>query len=60
LRIRPAGAGETVAQVLGRGGGTWDAAQMAVANGTTQEARLDAGWPVKVPVAERYVSAGGA
>ena len=58
LRIRPAAAGETVAQVLGRGGGTWNAAQMAVANGTTQEARLDAGWPVKVPVAERYGSAG--
>lgn len=59
LRIRPAGAGETMAQVLGRGGGTWNAAQMAVANGTTQEARLDAGWLVKVPVAERYGSAGG-
>jgi predicted Zn-dependent protease len=54
LRIRPAGAGETVAEVLARGGGTWNAAQMAVANGTTTDAKLQAGWPVKVPVARRY------
>lgn len=54
LRIRPARAGETVAQVLARGGGTWNAAQTAVANGTTVDARLAAGWPVKVPVAQRY------
>jgi len=54
LRIRPAAAGETVAQVLARGGGTWNAAQMAVANGTTVDAKLQAGWPVKVPVSQRY------
>jgi predicted Zn-dependent protease len=54
LRLRLANAGETVAQVLARGGGTWTAARTAVANGTTLAARLDAGWPVKVPVAQRY------
>jgi predicted Zn-dependent protease len=58
LRVRPARAGETVAEVLGRGGGTWNAARIAVANGTTTDARLDAGWPVKVPVAQRYARAG--
>jgi predicted Zn-dependent protease len=54
LRIRLASAGETVAEVLARGGGTWNAAQMAVANGTTTDAKLQAGWPVKVPVSQRY------
>lgn len=60
LRLRSARAGETVAQVLARGGGTWDAAHVAVANGTAPDAKLEAGWPVKVPVAQRYTSAGGA
>ena len=54
LRIRPAGDGETVAEVLARGGGTWSAAQLAVANGTTTNAKLQPGWPVKVPVSQRY------
>jgi predicted Zn-dependent protease len=54
LRVRSAAAGETVAQVVARGGGIWDPARTAVANGTTVEARLGAGWPVKVPVAQRY------
>jgi hypothetical protein len=30
-----------------------------MANGTTVNARLDPGWPVKVPVAQRYVRAPG-
>lgn len=54
LRVRPARAGESVADVLARGGGTWNAARIAVANGIAVDARLDAGWPVKVPVAQRY------
>jgi predicted Zn-dependent protease len=54
LRIRPAGAGETVTEVLARGGGTWNAAQTAVANGVTTDAKLEPGWPVKVPVSRRY------
>ena len=54
LRLRMATAGETVGQVLARGGGTWNAARTAVANGTTVGARLEAGWPVKVPVSQRY------
>jgi hypothetical protein len=40
--------------VLARGGSTWSAAQMAVANGITVDAKLEAGWPVKVPVSQRY------
>jgi predicted Zn-dependent protease len=59
LRTRRATAGETVAQVLARGGGTWNAARTAVANGTTVDATLEAGWPVKVPVAQRYRGIGG-
>jgi predicted Zn-dependent protease len=58
LRVRPARAGETLPQVLARGGGSWDAARAAVANGTTVDARLEAGWPVKVPVVERYAGPG--
>jgi len=54
LRIRPAGAGETVTEVLARGGGTWNAAQTAVANGVTTDTKLEPGWPVKVPVSRRY------
>jgi len=59
LQIRAARAGETVTQVLARGGGTWNAARTAMANGTTVDTRLDAGWPVKVPVARRYAPASG-
>jgi predicted Zn-dependent protease len=54
LRVRPARAGESVAQVVARGGGTWNAAQAAVANGVTVDRKLDADWPVKVAVSERY------
>ncbi|MGH7343664.1 MAG: M48 family metalloprotease [Candidatus Rokuibacteriota bacterium] len=54
LRVRLAGTGETIAGVLARGGGTWNPAQMAVANGTTVDAKLQPGWPVKVPVSQRY------
>ncbi len=57
LQIRPARAGDTVAQVLARGGSTWNAARIAMANGVAADARLDAGWPVKVPVARRYAPA---
>jgi predicted Zn-dependent protease len=59
LRVREARAGETIDQVLARGGSTWNAARIAMANGTTVNARLDPGWPVKVPVAQRYVRAAG-
>jgi predicted Zn-dependent protease len=54
LRVRAAVAGETVAEVLARGGGAWNAAQMAVANGVTPDAKLEPGWPVKVPISRRY------
>jgi predicted Zn-dependent protease len=54
LRIRAAGAGETVAQVVARGGTTWTAAQAAIVNGVAPDAKLERGWPVKVAVSERY------
>jgi predicted Zn-dependent protease len=59
LRVREARAGETVEQVLARGGSTWNAARIAMANGTSVNTRLDAGWPVKVPVAQRYARTAG-
>jgi len=55
LRIRPAKAGERIAQVLARSGGvTWSPAQAAVANGVATERPLERDWPVKVAVIERY------
>jgi predicted Zn-dependent protease len=59
LRIRPARAGETVAQVLARGGAAWSPAQAAVANGVAADRQLERDWPVKVAVSERYRPAGG-
>jgi predicted Zn-dependent protease len=54
LRIRSARAGESIAQVLARGGATWTPAQAAVANGVGTERQLEPDWPVKVAVSERY------
>jgi predicted Zn-dependent protease len=59
LRIRAARAGESLAQVLARGGATWTPAQAAVANGVATDGRLERDWPVKVAVSERYRPAGG-
>ena len=60
LRIRSARAGESIAQVLARGGAAWNPAQAAVANGVATERQLDRDWPVKVAVTERYRPADGA
>jgi predicted Zn-dependent protease len=54
LRIRSARAGDSIAQVVARGGSTWSPAQAAVANGVTTDRPLDRDWPVKVAVSERY------
>jgi hypothetical protein len=51
--------GETIAEVVARGGSTWKAARAAVANGVTTDAKLEPGWPVKVPVSRRYDSSRG-
>jgi predicted Zn-dependent protease len=59
LRIRTARAGETVAQVVARGGATWSPAQAAVANGVALDRALERDWPVKVALAERYRPAPG-
>jgi predicted Zn-dependent protease len=57
LRVRPAVAGETVSQVLARGGSSWTPAQAAVANAVAVDTKLDPGWPVKVAISERYAAA---
>jgi predicted Zn-dependent protease len=54
LRIRPARGGESITQVVARGGSTWTPAQAAVANGVTADGKLERDWPVKVAVSERY------
>lgn len=59
LRIRAARAGESIAQVLARGGAAWTAAQAAVANGVTTERPLERDWPVKVAVSELFRPAVG-
>ena len=59
LRIRPARAGETVADVVARGGSAWTPSLAAVANGVSPDRKLEAGWPVKVSVTERYRRASG-
>jgi predicted Zn-dependent protease len=56
LRVRPAVAGETVSQVLARGGSSWTPAQAAVANAVAVDTKLDPGWPVKVAISERYAA----
>ena len=58
LRIRSARAGESIAQVLARGGAAWSPAQAAVANGVAPDRPLERDWPVKVAVSERYRPAG--
>jgi predicted Zn-dependent protease len=58
LRIRPAHAGDHIAQVLARGGAAWSPEQAAVANGVTTGKALERDWPVKVAVSERYRPAG--
>ena len=60
LRVRAARGGESIAQVVARGGSSWSTAQAAAANGVTPERALDREWPVKVPVSERYRATGGA
>jgi predicted Zn-dependent protease len=59
LRIRSARVGESIAQVVARGGATWSPAQAAAANGVATEQKLERDWPVKVAVSERYRLASG-
>ena len=60
LRVRSARGGETIAQVIARGGSTWSPAQAAVANGVAADRRLERDWPVKVAVSEHYRANPGA
>jgi predicted Zn-dependent protease len=54
LRVQPARTGETVAQLSARYGTAWSAARVAVANGLTVSTRLEAGWPMKIALRERF------
>lgn len=54
LRLVPARAGETVAQVSARAKSRWKADEAAVRNGVAVDARLPAGTLVKVAVSEPY------
>jgi predicted Zn-dependent protease len=54
LRVRAARAGESLGQVIARGGTTWTMAQAAIVNGVASDAALAPGWLVKVAVAEQY------
>jgi predicted Zn-dependent protease len=50
----PAWGGETVAQVIGRGGAAWSPALAAVANGIAPDRPLERDFPLKLAVAQRY------
>jgi predicted Zn-dependent protease len=54
LRPRPARAGESLADLVTRLGGVWKVEQTAVANGVAVDAKLADGFPVKVPIRQRY------
>jgi predicted Zn-dependent protease len=54
LRPRPARAGESLAALVTRTGGTWKPEQTAVANGIAVDAKLEEAFPVKVPIRQRY------
>lgn len=54
LRVRPARAGETVDQVVARNGGGWSAPLTAIANEVGVGTALEAGWPMKITVRERF------
>ena len=54
LRPRPARAGESLAALVTRTGGTWKPEQTAVANGIAVDAKLDEGFAVKVPIRQRH------
>ena len=54
LRSHPLRSGESLAAFVSRTGGVWKVEQTAVANGIAVDAKLEAGFPVKVPVRQRY------
>jgi predicted Zn-dependent protease len=56
LRPRPARAGESLAALVTRTGGTWKPEQTAVANGIAVDAKLGEGFVVKVPIRQRHTA----
>ena len=54
LRVTTARAGERLADVARRTGSVWSADEIAVANALAVDARLAAGQPIKVAIAEPY------
>jgi len=54
LRVRPARARETPAEIAKRTSSSWDAEGVAIANGVELTDRFDASWPVKLALAQPY------
>lgn len=54
LRIQAARDGESLPALIRRTGAAWDPEHTAVANGIEPGSRLEAGWPVKVPIRRSY------
>jgi predicted Zn-dependent protease len=54
LRPRAARGGEGLAALVTRTGGAWNLEQTAIANAITVDAKLEEGFPVKVPIRQRY------
>jgi predicted Zn-dependent protease len=60
LRLRPARAGESLAEFGRRSGNAWSPAETAVANGLPEDARLEDGRLLRVAIPEPYRGPGAA
>jgi predicted Zn-dependent protease len=54
LRVRQGRKGESLEAFVERTGGTWSPEETAIANGLGDDARLDGGQLLKVPISQRY------
>ena len=54
LRVRQSRAGESLEAFLERTRGTWSPEEAAIANGLGDDARLEGGQLLKVPISQRY------
>ncbi len=56
LRVRAGRKGETLEAFVERSGGSWSPEESAIANGLGDDAHLEAGQLLKVPIPQRYTS----
>ena len=54
LRVRQGRNGDSLEAFVERTGGTWSPEETAIANGLGDDARLDGGQLLKVPISQRY------